>query len=117
MASGRGYRPRSGPFEGGPGQEQALLPDRWKAHDGLAAIALAEHRLHDALAPGTMDDAFTDIEFNPEKSFNCQARSCALYVALLKAGILRDAMTDPESFVEVLKDHGYGVEPNQGRLL
>ena len=62
MASGRGYRPRSGPFEGGPGQEQALLPDRWKAHDGLAAIAFTGHRLHDALAPGTMDHAFTDIE-------------------------------------------------------
>ena len=22
---------------------------------------------------------FTDIEFNPQKSINCQARSCALY--------------------------------------
>lgn len=62
-------------------------------------------------------DAFTDIEFNPAKSINCQARSCALYAALLKAGILRDATTDPGSFIEVLKDHGYGVEPNQGRLL
>ncbi|MBT9287945.1 DarT1-associated NADAR antitoxin family protein [Prosthecodimorpha staleyi] len=29
---------------------------------------------------------FTDIEFNPERSLNCQARSCALFVALRKAG-------------------------------
>ena len=25
-------------------------------------------------------DAFTDIEFNPKRSFNCQAKSCALFV-------------------------------------
>ena len=31
-------------------------------------------------------DAFTDIEFNPEKSFNCQAHSCALAVALMRRG-------------------------------
>ena len=29
-------------------------------------------------------DAFTDIEFNMEKSFNCQAYSAALYVSLIK---------------------------------
>ena len=27
-------------------------------------------------------DAFTDIEFNPEKSINCQAKTCALYRAM-----------------------------------
>ena len=30
------------------------------------------------------DAGFTDIEFNPERSINCQARSCALLVTLLK---------------------------------
>jgi len=30
--------------------------------------------------------AFTDIEFNPAKSFNCQARSCALAVSLMHIG-------------------------------
>lgn len=29
-------------------------------------------------------DAFTDIEFNPEKSINCQARSAALFVSLYR---------------------------------
>ena len=29
-------------------------------------------------------DAFTDIEFNPKKSFNCQAYSAAFYVSLVK---------------------------------
>ncbi|MDR3352639.1 MAG: hypothetical protein LBO00_06520 [Zoogloeaceae bacterium] len=31
--------------------------------------------------------AFSDIEFNPEKSLNCQARSVALWVALTRAGL------------------------------
>ena len=33
-------------------------------------------------------DAFTDIEFNPEKSFNCQAYSAALYSSMVKNKIL-----------------------------
>lgn len=33
-------------------------------------------------------DAFTDIEFNPQKSLNCQARSAAIFVSLAKARLL-----------------------------
>ena len=62
-------------------------------------------------------DGFTDIEFNPEKSINCQARSSALFVALTKNGTLTDALTDPDAFIEVLTSHGYGIEPVQGQLL
>lgn len=43
-------------------------------------------------------DGFTDIEFNPEKSVNCQARSCAFFVALEKRHILDDAMSSFEQF-------------------
>ena len=32
--------------------------------------------------------AFTDIEFNPEKSLNCQAYSAALYLSMVKNNIL-----------------------------
>ncbi|MRT12777.1 hypothetical protein GJV07_10810 [Enterobacteriaceae bacterium RIT711] len=39
-------------------------------------------------------DAFTDIEFNPAKSFNCQARSVALYVALTKCGEIDNVIRD-----------------------
>ena len=39
-------------------------------------------------------DAFTDIEFNPKKSVNCQARSAAIFVSLKKQGILMDALSD-----------------------
>lgn len=31
-------------------------------------------------------NAFTDIEFNPEKSINCQAKAAALFVALSRKG-------------------------------
>ena len=33
-------------------------------------------------------EAFTDIEFNPEKSLNCQAYSAALYSSMVKNKIL-----------------------------
>ncbi len=48
---------------------------------------------------------FTDIEFNPKKSFSCQARSAALYVSLRHADKLRDALESPENFKEIYRDH------------
>lgn len=62
-------------------------------------------------------DAFTDIEFNPGQSFSCQARSCALYLALDRSEVLVSALSDPDVFIELLRSHGYGVEPDQGGLL
>ena len=62
-------------------------------------------------------DAFTDIEFNPDKSLNCQARSCALYVALLRNGSLPTAITDPTEFLATFKLCGYGVESHENRVL
>lgn len=47
-------------------------------------------------------DAFTDIEFNPQKSINCQARSAALYVSLHQAGMLEKAVSSIEEYLEVL---------------
>jgi hypothetical protein len=45
--------------------------------------------------------AFTDIEFNPAKSLNCQARSAALWVALTRNGKLADALTSQEAFLAI----------------
>ncbi len=42
--------------------------------------------------------AFTDIEFNPKKSLNCQARSAAIFVSLLRCGRLEEALRSPEAF-------------------
>lgn len=45
--------------------------------------------------------AFTDIEFNPEKSFSCQAFSAALYCSLFKAQKLEQALTSMDSFLDI----------------
>lgn len=45
-------------------------------------------------------DAFTDIEFNPKKSLNCQAKAAALIVTLYKGGFLKDVLTEPELLKE-----------------
>lgn len=45
-------------------------------------------------------DAFTDIEFNPDKSINCQAYSAALFVSLSKRNILHDTFDSIEKYKE-----------------
>lgn len=51
-------------------------------------------------------DAFTDIEFNPDKSINCQAESVAIYVSLVKNGLLETALKSINDFKETV----YGKE-------
>jgi hypothetical protein len=52
-------------------------------YDWLYLSALYEHR--EGLRNHIFHYAgFTDIEFNPERSINCQARSCVLLVSLMK---------------------------------
>lgn len=46
-------------------------------------------------------DGFTDIEFNPEKSINCQARSAAIYTSLYKIGVLDAALKSKEEFIQI----------------
>lgn len=43
-------------------------------------------------------DGFTDIEFNPARSLNCQARACASFVGLEARGQLDEAMTSFAAF-------------------
>lgn len=50
---------------------------------------------------------FTDIEFNPERSINCQARSCALLVTLLKNDWIDEAVSSPGAFINLLSSRGY----------
>lgn len=46
-------------------------------------------------------NVFTDIEFNPNKSFNCQARSVAIFVSLYHKGLLEDYLHDKNLFKEI----------------
>ncbi|WP_151899696.1 DarT1-associated NADAR antitoxin family protein [Sulfurimonas hydrogeniphila] len=47
-------------------------------------------------------DAFSDIEFNPKKSINCQARTCAILVSLIKMNLLNDAIKSPAEFNRIV---------------
>ncbi len=47
-------------------------------------------------------NSFTDIEFNPEKSINCQARSAAIYVSLRHQGLLSEALISPDRFLHTV---------------
>lgn len=68
------------------------------------------------LASSILDfNTFTDIEFNPKKSINCQARAAALYVSFYKKGILED-MLNQDSYkkemirVEQLKNNMFNFD-------
>jgi hypothetical protein len=59
-----------------------------------------------------MYNAFSDIEFNPKKSINCQARTCAILVSLINLNLLDEAMQSPSAFNKIV----YKKEPKQGVL-
>lgn len=50
---------------------------------------------------------FTDIEFNPQRSINCQARAAALFLSLMKRGDLEGALQSPTVFVQTLLQSRY----------
>nr|WP_314464295.1 hypothetical protein [uncultured Novosphingobium sp.] len=50
--------------------------------------------------------AFTDIEFNPQQSINCQAYSVAMCVSLARRGILMEVASTRETFLDSLKGAG-----------
>lgn len=54
-------------------------------------------------------DAFSDIEFNPKKSINCQARTCAILVSLVKLNLLEKAINSQNDFIDIV----YKKEPQQ----
>lgn len=49
-------------------------------------------------------DAFTDIEFNPEKSVNTQARTMAIIASLIRRKMMSDAATDFNLYRKILMD-------------
>ncbi|MBZ5631469.1 MAG: hypothetical protein LAO06_21655 [Acidobacteriia bacterium] len=61
--------------------------------------------------------AFTDIEFNPIKSINCQARSCALFVSLMKNDLLQQAVASPQAFTELISRFDYRPARKSGEVL
>lgn len=69
-------------------------------YDWLYMSALARHReAHDELP---RFNAFTDIAFNPKKSLNCQARSAATFVGLVRTGLLDRAVENRDAFLSLV---------------
>lgn len=79
----------------------------WLYIRALRMLGQHEHGFHKRLCDY---QAFTDIEFNPAKSVNCQARSCALYVALLQRDgdeHLDTLVSDRHEFLSMLERRRY----------
>lgn len=81
-------------------------------YDWLYVTAIFPHR--DWLERLYKYAGFTDIEFNPSKSINCQARSCALFVSLMKNGLLQQAVASPKAFTELISHYDYRPSLRKG---
>jgi hypothetical protein len=73
-------------------------------YDWLYVLALYPHREWMQF----LDDCngFSDIEFNPQRSLNCQARSCATFMALSARGLLDQACKSFDTFRALLQTSG-----------
>ena len=55
------------------------------------------------LAAAVMEyDAFTDIEFNPDRAVSCQAQAAAIYVTLARQGRIEEALRSRKDFLRVV---------------
>ena len=81
------------------GQSYPLSPKN-AFYDWLYIRSIRDHA--DWIEKNVDYDAFTDIEFNPIKQVNCQARAFSEYLSLMKRGILNAAADDFDYFVTML---------------
>ncbi len=100
------------------GQEWPLAP-KTAFYDWLYLTALRPHQEY--LTRLFEYKGFTDIEFNPSKSINCQARTCALLVSLLKLKSLDDALRSQSDFINMVSSDSFKQEHSadlrQGQLI
>lgn len=71
-------------------------------YDWLYLKAVEAHK--DYLRRLLVYKGFTDIEFNPRRSVNCQAKTCALFVSLMTLGILDETMRSQDGFIAVVSE-------------
>lgn len=60
---------------------------------------------------------FTDIAFNPAKSFSCQARSAALYMSLHASGLIEQAVNDQEFYIGLISNRREPKDPPRPQQL
>jgi hypothetical protein len=84
-------------------------------YDWLYLNAIFPHRiwLKNRVDGEMRYDGFTDIEFNPSKSVNCQAKSCALFVSLMREGKLEQYLESPSAFIAAMSAHPSRLEERQ----
>ncbi|WP_081611136.1 DarT1-associated NADAR antitoxin family protein [Sphingopyxis sp. MC1] len=80
------------------GEDWGLEP-KTAFYDWLYINALLKNR--NLIVDLVKRDGFSDIEFNPERSINCQARSAALFCALYHTDRLEDAIASRENFLSL----------------
>lgn len=73
-------------------------------YDWLYVNALGQEYNKDLARQIVEYDAFTDIEFNPQKSVNCQARAVALFVSLYRRELLQRVLDDPQYYVDLINN-------------
>lgn len=81
------------------GREFPLEPKTY-FYNWLYVNALSQHQ--DLAKEVLQFDAFTDIEFNPKKSLNCQAEAVAIFVGLSRANLLDEALKDKDTFLKIV---------------
>lgn len=81
------------------GRRYPLFPKN-AFYDWLYIRALSKHS--DWIRKNISYDAYTDIEFNPEKQINCQARAFAEYKSLMARNKLESAARDFSYFASLL---------------
>lgn len=86
------------------GKQWSLEP-KSAFYDWLYIQALYPHK--DFLKKLFKYEGFTDIEFNPNKSINCQARTCAIIVSLLKKDLYDEVMSSQERFIEIIYEQKF----------
>ena len=55
-------------------------------------------------------DVFTDIEFNPKKSYNCQAYSAALFSSIIQRGESLSEIKNKEKFKKKFSEEIFTIE-------
>lgn len=72
-------------------------------YDWLYINALSKNK---SLAESILNyECFTDIEFNHERSINCQAYSAALYVSLARRNLLEEALSGTDSYKSIINSY------------
>jgi len=99
------------------GNEWPLIP-KTAFYDWVYLKALEPHKEY--LVKLFKYKGFTDIEFNPKKSINCQARTCALLVSLMKLNSLDYALSSQVNFIDVVSNDSlrksHSSDLRQGKL-